>query len=221
MTTFRDLFIEHVGASLERQLDLEDKIGPCEWRLDMPGGSIRFETRERELVVPMQVIGSEADASGMWVAAWSINPSRMAPELAEASRRVRAIGEKEGIPELTNARVPLADADGERMSLVASGLLRAPGYYRAPFQGGAMFLLLEEASLVSPPARPGARIAEVFPRAADLLAPAEQRRALAAYARHHGATVVEESGLLRAGWKDEALSAKLRADGSVERCDVA
>jgi hypothetical protein len=220
MTTFRDLFIEHVGASLERQLDLEDKVGPCEWRLDLPGGTITFETRERELVVPMQVLGSEADASGMWVAAWSIDPSRMAPELAEASRRVRAIGEKERIPELVNAKVPLADADGERISLVASGLLAAPGYYRAPFRGGAMFVLLQDASLATSPSRAGVRIVEVFRRAADLLAPTEQRRALAAYARHHGADVTDESGVVRAAWRDETLTAKLGADGSVESFDV-
>src|SRR6185295_420618 len=96
-SSFRDLFIEHIGASLERQLDLEEKIGPCDWNLDMPAGTIAFDTRPDPLVVKMQVLGTEADAASMWIAAWSIDPKRMPAALAEASRRVKAIGEKEKI----------------------------------------------------------------------------------------------------------------------------
>lgn len=220
MATFRDLFIEHVGASLERQLDLEDKIGPCDWHLDMAAGTIAFDTRERPLVVPVQVLGTEAEAAALWIAAWSIDPKRMPPALAEASRRVKAIGEKEKIPELANGRVSLDDVDGEKYGIVASGLLRAPGYYRAPFGGGPMFLLLQDPSLVVSPERPAARIVEVFRRASDLLVPAEHRRAFAAYVKHHGGKVVEESDRLRAEWKSETITAKVDRDGTVYSLDA-
>jgi hypothetical protein len=215
MPTFRDLFVEHVGPALERQLGLEDTIGPCEWDLDLPDGTISFNTPGRPLVVPIQVLGSEADASAMWIAAFAIDPKRMAPALAEASRRIRVIGERDGVPELANGRVPLDQVDGEKYSLVASGLLRAPGYYRAPFSGGAMFVLLEDASLVAKPARPLARIAEVFPRAADLLAAAEHKRAFAAYVKHHGGELREEASRLHASLKGETLTAKVDTDGTV------
>ena len=220
MSTFRDLFIEHVGASLERQLDLEEKIGPCDWHLDMPGGTISFDTREKPLVVKMQVLGTEADAAAMWIAAWSIDPKRMAPALAEASRRVKAIGEKEKIPELANGRLPLDEVDGEKYCLVTSALLSAPGYYRAPFAGGPMYVLLDDPSLVTKPERPSARIAEVFRRVGDLLAPAEQRRAFAAYVKYHGGKLHEEPKQLRAEWKNESLTAKVDADGTVYSLDA-
>src|SRR5688500_420166 len=114
MATFRDLFIEHIGASLERQLDLEDKIGPCDFHLDMAAGTISFDTQPDALVVKMQVLGTEADAASLWIAAWSIDPKRMAPALAEASRKVKAIGEKEKIAELSTGRIPLDEVDGEK-----------------------------------------------------------------------------------------------------------
>lgn len=220
MATFRDLFIEHVGASLERQLDLEEKIGPCDWNLDMPAGTIAFDTREKPLVVKMQVLGTEADAASMWIAAWSIDPKRMPAALAEASRRVKTIGEKEKIPELSNGRVSLDEIDGEKYCIVASALLKAPGYYRAPFAGGPMYVLLDDASLVTKPERPSTRIAEVFRRAGDLLAPVEQKRAFAAYVKHHGGKLQDEGNQLRAEWKNESLTARVDADGTVYSLDA-
>lgn len=220
MTTFRDLFVEHIGPALERQLDLEDKIGPCDFHLDLPAGTVAFDTPGEALVVPMQVLGSEAEASARWVAGWSLDASKVATRLTEASRRLKAIGEKEKIPELAGAKVPLDDVDGEKYSIVASGLLAAPGYYRAPFRGGAMFVLLEDKKLASKPERPGARILEVFRRAADILTAAEQRRAFTAYVRYHGGTLREEPRALHATFASESLSAKVDADGTVHGLDL-
>ena len=220
MATFRDLFIEHVGASLERQLDLEDKVGPCDWHLDMQAGTISFDTRPDALVVPMQVLGTEADAASLWIAAWSIDPKRMPPALAEASRKVKAIGEKEKIAELSTGRVALDEVDGEKYGIVATGLLRAPGYYRAPFAGGPMFILLTDPSLVTKPEKPAARIVEVFRRASDLLSPAEHKRAFAAYVKHHGGKLHEEEKQLRVEWKGETLTARVDADGTVYSLDA-
>lgn len=220
MPTFRDLFIEHVGASLERQLDLEDKIGPCDWNLNMPAGTIAFDTPGTALVVPMQVLGTEADAASLWIAAWSIDPKRMPPAVAEASRKVKAMGEKDKIPELANGRLSLDEIDGEKYCIVASALLKAPGYFRAPFDGGPMFILLNDASLVTKPERPSARIAEVFRRASDLLQPAEQKRAFAAYVKYHGGKLTEEPKELRAAWSGETLTAKVDSDGTVYSLDA-
>lgn len=221
MKTFRDLFLEHVGAALDRQLQLGDSIGPCDWDLDLQGGTVTFDLREGPLAVPIQVIGSEADAAAVFVPGWAIPGARMPERLGEASRRVRAIGEKERIGALTNARVPLEEVDGEKMSLVVCGALDAPGYFRAPFGGGAMFLLLQDEKLVTKPAQPGARVAEVFRRVVDLLSASEHRRALTAYLRHHGAKIEEERGSIVARWKVETLTAELGPDGAVAAIDVA
>lgn len=220
MPTFRDLFLEHVGAALERQLDLGELIGPVDWDLDMPGGTIAFDTPGEALKIPMQVLGSEADSASMWIAAWAIDPKRMAPALAEASRRVKAIGEKEKVPELANGRVPLEEVDGEKYSLVATSLLQAPGYYRAPFAGGAMFILLNDPKLVTKIERPATKMAEVFPRVTELLAPGEQKRAFAAYAKHHGGKFSEEPGGVRVEWKDARLTAKVDSDGTIYSLDA-
>lgn len=220
MPTFRDLFLEHVGAALERQLDLGDRIGPVDWHLDMPGGVISFDTPGEALKIPMQVLGSEAEASATWIAAWAIDPKRMAPALAEASRKVKAMGEKEKVPELANGRVPLDEVDGEKYSLVATSLLGAPGYYRAPFAGGAMFILLQDPKLVTKAERPSAKMAEVFPRVTELLTPAEQKRAFAAYAKHHAGKPTEDAKSVTVAWKSERLTAKVDTDGTIYSFDV-
>lgn len=215
MATFRDLFLEHVGPVLERQLDLGDRIGPCDFHLDMPAGTIAFDTPGEALTVPMQVLGTEAETASLWIAAWSLDPKRMPAPLAEASRKLKAIGEKEKCPELANGRLSLDEIDGEKYCIVACGLLKAPGYYRAPFKGGPMFILLQDPKLVVKPERPSVRMAEVFRRVGELLAPSEQKRALEAYAKHHGGTMKEEDRSVRVEWKDESLTARMDTDGTL------
>jgi hypothetical protein len=83
-----------------------------------------------------------------------------------------------------------------------------------------MFVLLQDASLVAKPERPSGRIADVFPRVKELLSAAEQRRAFAAYVKHHGGKVREEAGGLLAEWQGETLSAKVDADGTVYGLEV-
>src|SRR5262249_29440270 len=123
-------------------------------------------------------------------------------ELTKAAQKLRARGEKDGIRELKTGRFPLTDADGETLGLVASGIIGSPGYFRAPFQGGAMIVLLEErpkdegVPLAVVHDEPGQRIREVFSRVVELLKPAEHRKALSAYARYHG--FVEGAGAVGA-----------------------
>ena len=76
-------------------------------------------------------------------------------------------------------------------------------------------------SIATPkPERPGARIVEVFRRATDLLSPAEQKPAFAAYVKHHGGKLHEEAKQLRAEWKNETLTAKVDTDGTVYSLDA-
>jgi hypothetical protein len=229
---FRDLFVEHAAAALERQLDLGDRLGGCDWRFDMQEGTMTFETPSEALTTPVQVLGSEADRTASWVWVWGTEPRRIPEGMTRAAQKLRARGEKDGIRELKTARFPLTDADGETLGLVASGLLGAPGYYRAPFQGGAMIVLLEERGkdegppLAFPPEDPGQRITQVFPRVVDLLKPAEHRQALTAYARHHGFAIegadVHSSGAFRATRtkSGEVIVCTFGADGSVRGLDV-
>jgi drug/metabolite transporter (DMT)-like permease len=55
---------------------------------------------------------------------------------------LRAWGEKEGLQEFTLPSVDLDRADGTMLSLIASEVCKASGYYRDPYEGGALFLLL-------------------------------------------------------------------------------
>jgi hypothetical protein len=188
-----------------------------------------FETPSEALVTPVQVLGSEANQSKSWVWVWGTQTKRIPDALTTAAERLRAIGEKERVRELTSPRVALTEADGETIALVASGLLNAPGYYRAPFQGGAMFVLLEVGEGEPPltPERTAARdvalrMTEVFPRVVELLKPKEHRVALDAYARHHGFTLDPKSdaGTFRAVKDGEVLLARVGADGALKELEL-
>jgi len=87
--------------------------------------------------------------------------------------------------------------NGHMLSLVASGLLKKPAYYRGPYDGGAAFMLLEDPSFRAPAGRPVPRISTVFMQVIETFEIADQRRALIAYLRSRRYRVVEEPGRLK------------------------
>jgi hypothetical protein len=91
------------------------------------------------------------------------------------------LGEAQQIPELTAPVIASAETDGHALALIASGVCRANAYYRAPYDGGAAFLLIQDDSFPKPTDDPVKQIAEVFPQALASLAIGNHRRAWESY----------------------------------------
>lgn len=181
-TTFAALLDRHAAASFEKQLALADTIGDRAWNVDVPGGTIAFGDDQ---TFPMQILGTEGERAGTWLWAWANAASGLPPGVVAASEQVRAFGEREGVPELTAPELPLDAADGHRLSMVAAGITDADCYYRCPYQGGAMFVLLRAPAVRRAADASAVRFLTAFTQTISAF-PLDHRAALAHYAAWKG-----------------------------------
>jgi hypothetical protein len=93
---------------------------------------------------------------------------------------------REGVPELTRDLLPLAGSDGHTLALTASGLCHADAYYRCPYDGGALFVLIRDPAFPQPECDPVGRVATVFPQTLAALPIADHRVAWLGYLASYG-----------------------------------
>ncbi len=182
METFLRLFEEHAAAVVERELALGDLLGEHNWWLDLTAGTISFGDR---LVCPVQVLGTEAESDQTWLWAWANSMSNIPAPLLRAAERLRALGEQEGIGELSDRMVSLDRANGHMLATVAAGVCGADAYYRCPYEGGAAFVLLEVPELRSRLDASPQHLINVFVQVASTF-PINHQRAFVLYVTHRG-----------------------------------
>lgn len=108
---------------------------------------------------------SDGESSGNWLWAWANTESNIPAHLLVASLSLRAYGEQHGIPQLTSPQLPLGQINSHSLALLASGICKANAYYRCPYEGGALFVLIMDENFPKCPDPPLQRIATVFPQA--------------------------------------------------------
>jgi hypothetical protein len=138
MNRFAQLFATVAGSAMARQLQFADYLGERDWSVDLEAGQVEFGD---DLAYPIQLIGTESYQNDTWLWAWA-NPSAIPIPLLEASEQLRQYGVQHHLPELTERSCKLEMADGHRLAMVASGLVRKTCYYRGPYDGGALFFLV-------------------------------------------------------------------------------
>jgi hypothetical protein len=126
-------------AALEKQDSLIRRLGEHIVELDLDTGMARFNT---EAVFPFQVLGTESDNSLTWLWAWADEQPEVSDELLRAAGEMKAWGTREGVTEFTIPSLDLNRADGTMLSLIASVVCAASGYYRDYYDGGTLFILL-------------------------------------------------------------------------------
>ncbi|YCK38090.1 DUF6882 domain-containing protein [Actinomadura sp. ATCC 39365] len=175
-----------VATSLARQFALMDLLGNRPWSVDTHAGLISFGD---DLHFPLQFLGTESHTDQTWLWAWANAQSNLPPHLLRAADWLRDHGRQQGIPELTEPSLPLDRADGHLLALLSAGLTNRC-YYRGPYPGGAVFVLLENVpDEVFAPVRPE--------RALSVLG-----QALSTYELDHRTLV--ESFLTQQGWQVES-----------------
>lgn len=178
-----DEFFTYAVADFDKQLHLADHIGDLDWQFDMASGLLSFGDRYRWHA---QVLGTESDSSGTWLWAWANNASNIPEDLIQASLTMRTFGEQRGIAELVSSQVLLEGIDGHTLAMIASGVCRSNAYYRAPYDGGAAYLLIMDDSFPRNTDEPLSRIATVFPQAIAALEVSNHRLALLSYLASYG-----------------------------------
>lgn len=181
--TFAGLLLEYGADSLHKQHALLDHLGEHSWSFSLQTGLISFG---RDRAFPFQLLGSESEYDGTWMWAWA-NPVSNIPEaLTQSSRALRELGAANGIDEFVRPKFKCEGVDGHRLSMVASGVCKADGYYRCPYEGGAAFVLIDFGGAVPEQAPLLLRMNRVFTDFISGFDVADQRAALASYARLRG-----------------------------------
>lgn len=173
--------------------------GDRDWFFDLDIGLLFFDAKCRWQV---QVLGTEAEHARNWLWAWANTGSNIPAHLLQASLTLKAYGEEHGIPELATSQLPLDQIDGHTLALFASGICEANAYYRCPYDGGALFVLIMDENFPEDPTPPLHRLATVLPQAIASLEITDHRLALTGYLDHYGLSfeqvvdkiVVKENG---------------------------
>lgn len=196
--TLAELFDEHVASSFDKQMHLSDLVGSSDWQFDAKAGVLSFDRVNWHV----QVLGTQSDQSRTWLWAWANDESGLQEGVLAASETLHGYGLRQGVPELAKPKVTLRPGlDGHFFSMIACGVLSAKAYYRAPYEGGAAYLLIDDPQFPIKGVNPLARITEVFPQVVSHFE-CDHRRALAAYAAFYGLTahaagdrlVIEDGG---------------------------
>ncbi|WP_454909128.1 DUF6882 domain-containing protein [Variovorax gossypii] len=141
MSTFQDHFSDHAASALARQMALGDVIGERSWGIDVQKGVLSFGD---DLRYPAQLLGTHAFGPGTWLWVWANAQSNIPEQHTEAALRIRQRGEEESIEAFTAASLQLDDALTDHMiAMTCGGLEGGRCYYRAPYDGGALFVLLD------------------------------------------------------------------------------
>jgi hypothetical protein len=139
MTTFREQFSIHVATAFARQLSLADFLGEHNWSVDIKAGTVDFGNKR---VFPVQLLGTESEIEDTWLWAWANEQSNLPPQLLQACSRIREFGRQHDLAELTDAAFPRSVANGHMLAMLSAGLIGNCCYYRGPYDGGALFFLV-------------------------------------------------------------------------------
>lgn len=198
---FAGLLLEYGADSLHKQHALTDYLGEHSWSFSLKTGLISFSA---DRAFPFQLLGSESEYDGTWMWAWA-NPVSNIPEtLTRSSRALREFGASNGIDEFCRPKFKCEGIDGHLLSMVASGVCKADGYYRCPYEEGAAFVLVDLGGAVPEKSPLLLRMNSVFMDFVLGFDVADHRAALASYARLRGVRTANDG-------TDLLLSA---ADGS-------
>ncbi|MBP0581977.1 hypothetical protein J8I29_21795 [Labrys sp. LIt4] len=139
-TSLNDLFSAEAGSAFARQLALGDLVGDRPWSVDIGRGEIAFGS---DLSFPIQVLGTCSEQDNSWLWAWANQQSDLPASVLAASLRIRDIGRQRGIGEFVEPKFMLGTVTDHMLAMLCGALLDRSCYYRASYQGGAVFLLLD------------------------------------------------------------------------------
>jgi hypothetical protein len=190
----RRLFDRHALGALEHQLHLVEVVATGDWSFDLQRCAVTFETGREEREVPVQILGTEAHNDGTWLWSWANTASGLPQPALAAALELRAYGQAHGIYELTEPSFALAQADGHTLAMIAAGMRRAPAYYRCPYDGGAMFVLLEDPDIYCAPDIPAVRLATALPQLIGQIELEDQRAGVEDWAERLGLVAEPREG---------------------------
>jgi hypothetical protein len=192
METIQTLLSRHAASSFHKQAALAEWLGQHEWAVDLTTGQVDFG---RGRIFSFHVLGTESNVSGTWKWGWANTESNISDSLLRAANTMRDLGRQNEIRALCEPDLDLDEADGHTLSVIAAGVCGSNGYYRGPYEGGALFFLIENL----PPALPP-NAAQAINTLAQVIGafPVDHGLAARSFLAEQGYTLAEDAGALRA-----------------------
>ncbi len=141
--TYADLLTRYAVASFDKQLHLQEVFGKQRgWSFDLNASTLTLSDMQP---FHIQLLGTESEQSKTWLWAWANTESGIPPVALEAAEQLRTFGTNYNIRQFTASELLITENDnGFYFSLIASGLLGADSFYRASYDGGALYMLLQD-----------------------------------------------------------------------------
>lgn len=178
-----NLFALHSAASFDKQRQLADLVSDLPWHFDVGAGLLSFADK---FSWRAQLLGTESTSSQSWLWGWANISNGVTDDLVQSASRLRRYGESEQIRVLTQPELPITEAEGHIFAMIASGYCGARGYYRGPYPGGAVYLLVTDDKFPACTQAALQRIATIFPQMISSFEIDDHRLALRAYLKYYG-----------------------------------
>ena len=150
MASLDELVEAHGLYGLFRQARAAEVLGAADWQFHKTSGRISFVGATiREIGV--QVLGTESVRERTWLWSWANTASELPPHVLVAANRMKTLGARAGIGGLIDPDLRLEHLDARGLAAMCAVTLDAPAFYRCPYPGGAMYVLLEDESLRDEP----------------------------------------------------------------------
>jgi hypothetical protein len=213
-----DLFCRHVATSFDKQCHFWDIVAGMDWHFEVATGLLSFGDQFHWRA---DILGTESDGTNTWLWAWANESSQIPESLLHTSLQMKDLAERYQVPELRLPEFPLGEIDGEFIAMLASGECRANAYFRAPYDGGAAFLLIRDERF-PPSAKPSLlRVAAIFPQALVTYDIPDHKAALTAHLEHYGLNArTDRNGLTLANDEQSLLTASFDANRHLTRLNV-
>jgi hypothetical protein len=204
-------------VSREHQAHLQDTIGIADWRVDAGAGTFAFtDAAGAERRVRAHLIGTASPTDGVWRWGWQ-QADGFPAAFVRRSSRVRDLGERYGIPELTTGSLPLDDDLPQTLVDAVKAVTGTTAHHVAGVGPGdtVAWLLLDDPSLALP-APTVARAVGVVTSALAAGGATDHRRALTAWAEQRHATLTRvEDDLEQLTLSDGSLQVRFDASGHI------
>jgi hypothetical protein len=207
----------YAASTLDKQRTLMNLIGEKhDWDFDMNSGTIVFNGKH---TYPVQIIGTESTAAKTWLWSWANVESGIPAPLLAAANKIKAFGGQHQIAEFTAPQLKLGEVTGPLLSTIATGLTRGDAFYRGPYPGGALYLVISapplKAQLDSSPLRLVSNFSQLI-----ATTPVEHRKAWKSYLEQKGYQLTEAAdSVTGTSPKGEKVVARFDAHGRAFKID--
>lgn len=187
MPVIDDIFLQHLGPSLARQLALLQATEGLPCNVDLAAGRVSFGDR---YTFPIQLLGRE-DETGAWTWSWALENTPKA--LLRAAGDLKKYGKRHGLDILYVPSFHSEEIGGDELAVLSCGISGSDSFFVADTEDGLLFFLIPDLGGRIPRPATVLFLSDVIARMLDSYELQEPKPALRAYLLSEGYEIDEAS----------------------------